>query len=163
MVIYDPPSWIKPVSPQFQPVQDFLQGRVILFLRIVLWKMLFGFIELTAYFAAEAPAPSRSAQQCRKWEWGIRTSPALVIQRTCSWEYKNRSIHSEGKMRERERTQKETESKAKRVAVCMFKCVCLLFCVSLQARSRSQASPSIKTQQIAPASANEIGTEHEIQ
>lgn len=128
MVIYDPPSWIKPVSPQFQPVQDFLQGRVILFLRMVLWKMVFGFIELTAYFAAEAPAPSRSAQQCRKWEWGIRTSPALVIQRTCSWEYKKRSIHSEGKMRERERTQKETEFKAKRVAVCVFKCVCV--CVS---------------------------------
>ena len=31
MVIYDPPSWIKPVSPQFQPVQDFLQARVIFY------------------------------------------------------------------------------------------------------------------------------------
>lgn len=129
MVIYDPPSWIKPVSPQFQPVQDFLQGRVILFLRIVLWKMLFGFIELTAYFAAEAPAPSRSAQQCRKWEWGIRTSPALVIQRTCSWEYKNRSIHSEGKMREREREHKKRLNLRPSVSLYACSSVCVSYFV----------------------------------
>ena len=82
---------------------------------------------------------------------------------TCTCDSKDLLLRvvQESKYSQRGKDEREREHKKRlnlRPSVSLY-----VFCVSLQARSRSQASPSIKTQQIARASANEIGTEHEIQ